>query len=455
MKNIFQSVGNFDKKATEILGISQEILMENAASGVEKIIRKNLKKQSKILFLIGSGNNAADAVCVARKLQGDYFCEITELTNKQNNMLTFQKNIAKNCGVIFKKESNFSGFDCFVDGIFGSGFKGTLDEKITKIINQVNQIKALKIAIDIPTNDINVSFKADFSATMGALKNILFEDFLKDFVGKIKLINLGICETNFIKNANENFLLEKSDLKLPFRYKQNTNKGNFGHVYVMVGDMLGAAILAGLSASAIGAGLVSLVSKKELVLPPILMQKNSFLDAKVILAGCGFSDFKINFDEICDKKCVIDAGLLKDKNIKILLENCENLVITPHPKEFALLLKILDFGDFDVKEIQQNRFKFASLFSSKFKKPVLVLKGANTIVSQNGVSFVCDLGRSILAKGGSGDVLAGLIAGLLAQNYSPLQAATNAVLAHAIAANKIKNSYALDSLDLIKEIKCL
>ncbi len=456
MKKIFKNVDEFDKKAIENFGISSEILMENAAFCVEKVIRKNLKKNSKILFLIGGGNNAADAICVARKLQGDFKCEVLELLTKQNDMLIFQKKIAQKVGVEFTQNlpQNFD-YKCFVDGIFGSGFKGVLDSKISSILQIVNDKKGLKIAVDFPTSDSKISFKADFTITMGALKNRLFEDFLKDFVGKIKVANLGIYENSYTHNLNENFLLEKSDLKLPFRKKQNTNKGDFGHTFVLVGDMETAAILAGISAMAIGSGLVSLVSKKDMILPPFLMKKESFLQAKVIVAGSGFGNFKINFDEICDKKCVIDADLLKDKNLEILLTKCENLILTPHPKEFKTLLQNLNFGDFSVDEIQTNRFEFANLFSKKYKNAILVLKGANTIISKNGVNFVCDLGSNALAKAGSGDILAGLIGGFLAQNYSPLDCATNAVLTHALASKKIKNSYSLDALDLIKEIKCL
>ena len=108
-----------------------------------------------------------------------------------------------------------------------------------------------------------------------------------------------------------------------------------------------------------------------------------------------------------------------------------------------------------MSELQERRFKFARAWSEKFSG-VLVLKGANTLIAQAGIIYVCDKGSAALAKGGSGDVLAGLIGGLLAQGYSPLQASICGVLAHALAARAFaKNSYALNPLDLIEEVKWL
>ncbi|MDR2342404.1 MAG: NAD(P)H-hydrate dehydratase, partial [Campylobacteraceae bacterium] len=124
-------------------------------------------------------------------------------------------------------------------------------------------------------------------------------------------------------------------------------------------------------------------------------------------------------------------------------------------KEFASLLEIFGFGVQKVKEIQKKRFFWAKEFSLKFQG-VLVLKGANTIIAQNGVLYVCTFGSEALAKGGSGDVLAGIIGALLAQKRTPLDAATNGVLAHTLAALKFKdNNYALTPEDLIEELKWL
>ena len=145
---------------------------------------------------------------------------------------------------------------------------------------------------------------------------------------------------------------------------------------------------------------------------------------------------------------------IKKKSYHFLEKN-ENLVLTPHPKEFASLLNLAGLGDFSIKDVQANRFDLARKWSKKFNS-VLVLKGANTIISYKGKIFISNFGSSVLSKAGSGDALAGIIGGLLAQNYSPLEAAISGVLAHSLSAlNFKKNSYALTPNDIIEGIKCL
>ena len=349
---------------------------------------------------------------------------------------------------------------CIIDGIFGSGLNKPVSSEICEILSLANSAKSLKIAVDIPSGIdksgriLGAAFCADLTIAMGALKLALFSDGAKDQVGRIKVANLGISRSNF-EGRSEYFLLQKSDLKLPLRRKQNTNKGDFGHTYVVSGQMSGAAQMAALAAHAIGSGLVSVVSDEPLNLSPILMQKSSFNAARVVVCGCGLGERKIDLAALRGKNCVIDADLCYESEILSLLSDNSNLIITPHPKEFCSLLKIAGIADLSVSELQERRFELARAWSEKFSG-VLVLKGANTLIAQAGIIYVCDKGNAALAKGGSGDVLAGLIGGLLAQNYSPLQASICGVLAHALAARAFaKNSYALNPLDLIEEVKWL
>ena len=364
------------------------------------------------------------------------------------------------CGKPSNLHDEITSADCIIDGIFGSGLNKALSSEICEILSLANGTKSLKIAVDIPSGIdkfgrvLGGAFCADLTIAMGALKLALFSDAAKDQVGRIKVANLGISHSNF-EERSEYFLLQKSDLKLPLRRKQNTNKGDFGHTYVVSGQMSGAAQMAALAAHAIGSGLVSVVSDEPLNLSPILMQKNSFDAARVVVCGCGLGERKIDLAALRDKSCVIDADLCYKREILSLLNANSNLIITPHPKEFCSLLKIAGIADLSVSELQERRFELARAWSEKFSG-VLVLKGANTLIAQAGVIYVCDKGSAALAKGGSGDVLAGLIGGLLAQSYSPLQASICGVLAHALAARAFaKNSYALSPLDLIEEVKWL
>ena len=548
MKKIFFSTEELDERASVKFGLSEQILMENAAGRIEREIRKRLKKGSRILALCGGGNNGADAMAALRKLSGDFSCTALCVLQNRSAAGKFQAEAARAAGVkliditsiktacehadsasdkdICTHESasgsylkdagaseprgereNLNGADisgggdklrakftsakfetaehggdfgklgnecgkpsglryeitsadCIIDGIFGSGLNKPISSEICEILSLANSAKALKIAVDIPSGIdksgriLGAAFCADLTIAMGALKLALFSDAAKDQVGRIKVANLGISHLNF-EGRSKYFLLQKSDLKLPLRRKQNTNKGDFGHTYVVSGQMSGAAQMAALAAHAIGSGLVSVVSKGPLNLSPILMQKSSFDAARVVVCGCGLGERKIDLAALRDKSCVIDADLCYESEILSLLSNNSNLILTPHPKEFCSLLKIAGIADISVSELQERRFELARAWSEKFSG-VLVLKGANTLIAQAGIIYVCDKGSAALAKGGSGDVLAGLIGGLLAQGYSPLQASICGVLAHALAARAFaKNSYALSPLDLIEEVKWL
>ncbi len=548
MKKIFFSTEGLDARASAKFGLSEQILMENAAGRIEGEIRKRLKKGSRVLALCGGGNNGADAMAALRKLSGDFSCTALCVLKNRSAAGKFQADAARAAGIKFidiasakddcghvegasskdacahesagdsylkdagaseprgeleslsgadvsgggnklcakfasaKFEivargdecSNLGGecgepsvlrdeitsADCIIDGIFGSGLNKALSSEICEILSLANSSKSLKIAVDIPSGIdkfgriLGGAFCADLTIAMGALKLALFSDGAKDQVGRIKVANLGISRSNF-EGRSEYFLLQKSDLKLPLRRKQNTNKGDFGHTYVVSGQMSGAAQMAALAAHAIGSGLVSVVSDEPLNLSPILMQKSSFDAARVVVCGCGLGERKIDLAALRDKSCVIDADLCYESEILSLLSDNSNLIITPHPKEFCSLLKIAGIADISVSELQERRFELARAWSEKFRG-VLVLKGANTLIAQAGVIYVCDKGSAALAKGGSGDVLAGLIGGLLAQHYSPLQASICGVLAHALAARAFaKNSYALNPLDLIEEVKWL
>jgi len=142
--------------------------------------------------------------------------------------------------------------------------------------------------------------------------------------------------------------------------------------------------------------------------------------------------------------------------MKEILEKKGDTVFTPHPREFATLLRVLDIADIETDEVQTNRFKWAREFSKRYPKSVLILKGANTIITKNNKLYINPLGSAKLAKGGSGDVFAGMIGSLMAQGYSQLDSALSASLAHTQLAAKSKcASFGLTPEDLCEGIKWL
>lgn len=454
MKAVVKSAKEFDERARN-LGIDELILMENAGAKLAKIAKKALRKKGvkngRILILLGQGNNGADGLVAARHLQNAH-CFVVDKSLKKSALFEKQEQIARNLGVKFlDKKPHFQSFDCIIECVFGSGQTRAVSENLQELINEVNKSHALKIACDMPVNlGFTPCFNADISATMGAVKEILLEDYAKESVGKIKRVNLGLDEKLYAPNVNS-FLLEKGDLEL-IKRRINANKSDFGHGFIYANASAGS--LAGLSALNFGIGLVSLVGAKPF--SPLIMQKARLDEsASAVALGMGLDDLSVLDEPLLAKiPVILDANAFLSEKIRPFFQR-QDVVLTPHPKEFARLWQIAFDENISTQEIQKNRFKFVDKFTQKFAC-TLVLKGANTIIAQKEQKFICTLGNAALAKGGSGDALAGMILALLCAKFSPLNAAKNAVLAHALAAKAYKfNPNSFDALKLIKGLKCL
>jgi hydroxyethylthiazole kinase-like uncharacterized protein yjeF len=433
--------------------------MEHASISMMNFIDKHFKKNQKILIICGAGNNGADGIALARLLHTKYKVSLYIPFGVNSTMGKLQLTRAQSLNI--KITSKINKYDVVVDCLFGSGLDRTLDVESVEIINTLNASKAYKIACDIPSG-INkegqvksCAFYANTTITMGALKRSLFTDAAKEYVGNIIVANLGIQRKLYEKKSST-FLLDFKDLKLPLRDKKDSNKGSFGHLSVIVGEKSGAGLLCADAGFAFGCGLISVIMKLNKKIPNYIMQNDSLpSNTTAICIGMGLgTEYDENILKTPIPK-VVDADLFYDKNILILLKQ-KDIVITPHPKEFCALLKITDIANISIEELQENRFKYVKLFSSKYPEVVLLLKGTNVLISFDEKIFVNTFGSSVLSKGGSGDVLCGLIGSLLAQGYSALEATINGSLAHTIAASNYSlNNYSMTPQDLIEEIKKL
>ena len=470
MQNVFKSVEVLDKSAVERFHLSNEILMENAASAIEQIIDERVSASNALIIIVcGRGDNGSDGFALARRLSAKYNIKVfapESLANRtQSDLNALQRERFEAVGGKFI-DKLFS-CDMIVDCLFGSGFSGEIDSQMGDLIAQMNAIGRLKIACDISsgllaTNAKSIEsksdfgiFKADITIAMGALKSAYFSDFAKDFVGEIALANLGISRANYESDSNIK-LLEIRDLKLPQRFAQNTHKGRFGHSCVIAGEKEGACILSALSAFAFGSGLVSIIGEVK-NLPHHIMNATQLpnnCNAIAFGMGLGAKIERYNFDFLGKIPSVIDADMFYHNDLRGILEK-GNLVLTPHLKEFSSALKILGFGEFSIREIERKKIELMMDFSSRFPNVVLLLKGANVFIAQKEKIYINTLGRNNLAKGGSGDVLSGLIVALLAQGYSLLDSAINASLAHSLASQKVQSSFGLEPMDLINAIKML
>lgn len=464
MQRIFDEVNSLDKRCCEKFLLSEDLLMEHAASNMAFYISEKYPTSKSILIVCGSGNNGADGIALARLLHTKFDVNLYLANEPKSFMAKKQLQRAKTLDI--KIIEQLFEADIIVDCLFGTGLNKPLDEKsinLLSTLNSYNSFNTFKIACDIPSgiNNLgqikNVAFEADVTITMGALKTSLFSDVAKDYVGEIVVANLGVQREIYEIDSNK-FLLEKNDLKLPFRNKKNSHKGTFGHLNVIMGSKKGAGIIAANTAFNFGAGLVSVVSHERLDLPYHIMQtQNISENCTAIAIGMGLGKYEteeIRKILIKDIPKIIDADLFYDKLICEILN--QDVVLTPHPKEFVSLLKLCEIADISVEELQNNRFLYVEKFCKKYPTVVLLLKGTNVIISQNDKLYVNNFGSAILSKGGSGDVLSGLIGSLLAQGYVSLEASITASLAHSIAGqNYTKSNYSLTPTDLIEEIKKL
>ncbi|GAA8667490.1 NAD(P)H-hydrate dehydratase [Helicobacter pylori] len=466
MLSVYEKVDALDKRAIEELFLSEDILMENAAMALERAVLQNASLGAKVIILCGSGDNGGDGYALARRLIGRFKTLVFEMKLAKSPICQLQKERAKKAGVVIKAyEENALNqnleCDVLIDCVIGSNFKGELEPFLN--FESLSQKARFKIACDIPSGIDSKgrvdkrAFKADMTISMGAIKSCLLSDRAKDYVGELKVGHLGVFNQIY-EIPTDTFLLEKSDLKLPLRDRKNAHKGDYGHAHVLLGKHSGAGLLSALSALSFGSGVVSVqaleceITSNNKPLELVFCENFPNLLSAFAL-GMGLEGFPKDFNKWLGlAPCVLDAGVFYHKEVLQALE--KEVILTPHPKEFLSLLKLVGIH-ISMLELLDNKLEIARDFSQKYPKVVLLLKGANTLIAHQGRTFINNLGSVALAKAGSGDVLAGLIVSLLSQNYTPLDAAINASLAHALAGLEFKNNYALTPLDLIEKIKRL
>ncbi|ANV97652.1 NAD(P)H-hydrate epimerase [Helicobacter enhydrae] len=461
MQNIYEETNLLDKRAIDKFLLTEEILVENASNAIAQLIAKLTHPKSLIYIVCGGGNNGADGLALARKLNQDYHIKVLMPHPPKTALCEKELYRCKSAGVDFV--SKLFPSDVLVDCLFGSGFRGELDTATKELIAQMNKFPRIKIACDIPsglsTLPQDIAFQADYTICMGGLKRILFTEWAKDYTGEMILAPLGIAHKNYQINSNIK-LLDASDLRLPTRHKEDTHKGEYGHLAVLTKQTprskIGASVLCALSAIAFGVGRVSLVGSQESIPFEIIKTDTIPPDAQVVAFGMGAGEIEeSDFAKLSPYDCLLDADVFYHPSLIPFLQRERQTILTPHIKEFASLLRLCGICDLPLEDIKAKRDEFLSVFCTRFPNVIIVLKGANTLIAQNQKVWVCNLGRNNLAKGGSGDVLAGMIASLMAQGRDGLRASVDAVLAHALASCKIKSTYGLNPMDLIETIKTL
>lgn len=462
MQNLYYEVDTLDRRAYETFHMSEDVLMEHAANGMASYIKENYKDAQTLLIVCGSGNNGADGIALARLL---HLCfDVRLYLHKQPSTDIGQTQLERVKAIGLDSVNGLEDADVIVDALFGSGLSREMDQESSSLLERLNCFQGAKISCDMPSG-LNKeghlykhAFVADITLSMGALKRGLFSDKAKENTGLIRQLDLGLPREIYENETNWK-LLDKSDLKPPFRNKKSTHKGSFGHLSLIHGEKEGASIIAAMSALRYGSGLVTLVGEKISSLPYSLMQSETLPEnTSAIACGMGlgksFQRERLSHLLSHDLPMVLDADIFYHSIFYDLLH--KEMIISPHPKEFIHILKTTNLANITVQELQENRFKYTELFNEKYPQIVLILKGANTIIAHKNSFYINPHGTPSLAKGGSGDILTGLCGALLAQGYTCLDAAIQASLAQTLSAASVgKNSYALIPEDIIKGLSCL
>ncbi len=463
MQKVFESCTVLDERCYEQYGLSEDILMEHAAGGIAQYIHSHFRQGASVFIAAGKGNNGADGIALARQLCGAYEVKLYLPFELSSDMAKTQLRRAQLVGV--KVVDAILQADVVVDALFGAGLSRMLDKQTEHIVQQLNALEGYKIACDMPTGigakgmPLPIAFHADVTITMGAYKEALFLDACKESVGEIVRVDLGVSAPLY-EGQSQSYVLERSDLRLPSRTKQVTHKGSFGHAAIFCGEKEGAGIIAGMACTVFGAGLTTLVVHEKISPPPYLMYATVVPHSASALAigmglGCHFeSEFLYKYVIGSHLPIVLDADSFYNKALLSILEQKDRqIVITPHPKEFVVMWQLLTGEQLSVTHVQAKRFEMVRLFNARYPHVTLLLKGANTLIMQEEQLYINPLGCSKLSKGGSGDVLSGLIISLLAQGYTGVDAAVQASLALVLAAkNYSGSSYAMLPTDLVAEV---
>lgn len=500
-------VRSADEYALAKLGIPGIVLMENAARSIYESIAENFTDDmfaKTVGIVCGKGNNGGDGFALARNFHiNGYTVNVIALCSekelKGDALLNYRilKNFAlsnKNVSIKhYVNQKSLAGLiDCeiIIDAILGTGAKGELKEPFATIINYLNKLDGIKVAVDIPTGlDADTAtgetvFEADLTVSLCELKSGLFYGKGYTSAGQVEKGSIGINSEYFDKLDVDTYLIEPEDV---FNYLPVKNladhKYSAGKVYVIAGSgqFSGAAFLTSNAVMKSGAGACTLgfprsiknIALQRLNMPTVspyedgtdeFLSMKSFDDvetkikwADCIAIGPGLGRNKETFHAVHsllkknkNKTFVIDADALYALGNKKYKEiSLTNQVLTPHQKEFADLLGI------SLVDLQSNILPIGKKFA-KENGCYLVLKGAPTIIfNPGGEAIINSSGNPGMAKFGTGDVLTGFIAGMIAQSESIEEALIVSVYLHSLSADLLipeKTIYGITSLDIMENL---
>ena len=464
-----QQMQTLEQRAVEE-GIPYITLMERAGGAVaEYIVKHHNIIGRRIVILCGKGNNGGDGFVTARHLEAEGATVIIALVDglpktdlAKETLSKIRQTKIQVFSIIDDEEFIYQliqSADILVDCIFGIGFQGKMDERIMQVLETANLCGADKIAVDIPSGITcnngaveSVCFKADVTITFTVMKTAQLLSPAKEYCGNVLVADVGIPPELVNQQEADIEVTEEWQIVSAFQpRRQDTNKGDYGRLLCVCGQegMAGAAVMSGRAALRCGAGLVHMAVPQE-ISPIVAGQLNepvytvlykeslykqldkAMEKATACVIGCGLGTGFMPKEIVTyilthfGHPIVVDADALNivAENMELLENAKKSFILTPHPGEMARLLKTT------VKDIQRHRLQIAREFAQKYGV-TLVLKGSGTVIAaEQGKLSINLTGNAGMAKGGSGDILAGMIGSMLAQGVEPFEAARTAVYLH-------------------------
>ena len=467
-------------------GTSYLRMMENAGTRCAEFLLALLPEDAQTVILCGSGNNGGDGLVIARLLHEKGRSVSVVLACGEPKTDCAKENLARLSGVeLFTSEQAQTALEnafCAVDCIYGTGFHGELNDTVAGVIAAASGC-SVRVSVDVPSG-VNSDtgemdghcFKPTHTLVLAAMKLGLLNAPCSDVLGEVSLHDIGIGEPCFEDN-NIGFLTDES-LRRPFLpHGRNTHKGSFGRLLGVAGSLCynGAAYMCASAALRSGVGLyfaaapvsavkIMAAGLHEAVYVPLPETADGFVDvtddvlentllpniekSTAVCIGCGLgnSDNTRRLTEFVLKraKCpvILDADGINSisGNIDVLKERTGDTVLTPHPLEFSRMYGL------PVSEIQRNRLRIARCFAQECGV-TLLLKGADTVIASPD-GEVCVNAHSCrgLSKGGSGDVLTGIIGAFAAQGIPAFRAACAGAYCHWKAADILTQRMPAESI---------
>ncbi len=479
-------MGAADKRSMEA-GVAIGELMESAGEAVAAFCLRQYPEAARVMVVCGKGNNGGDGFAAARLLAGEGVGVRVLLVGKQDEVqgeawVSLEKlKEATNEDIVGELEPDadadelaglLSEADLILDAVVGTGFKPPLRGAAVAVRDVISRLKVPVVAVDLPSgwdadstaHTAEGAFRAEAVVTFTAPKLAhVFGHLTSDLFGPVVVGDIGSPDDAVLSDAGLHWS-GRSKALTEQRRAINANKGTFGHVLIVGGSYgtAGAPSMAALAAMRTGAGLVTAAVPREIVpmvggIAPELMVRG--LEAgpegsaslsnlgvieellkgiKVIAIGPGLStkgaasEFARGLVQQTTLPIVIDADALNafSDHAPLLTGSGRTMVLTPHPGEMARLLGIT------VKEVEADRVGIARKFATEHQV-TLVLKGWRTLIAHpDGSVGINTTGNPALAKGGSGDILTGIVAAMLAQYPNNVaEAVEAAVYLHGLAAD--------------------